>query len=552
MEELQKLFVELASLFGYEYDDSFFDYLKSISIPNVTTCGKEIKVGDGGWSCEECSLKVNTIYCNDCFIKENHLNHKIYYDPNPDGFCDCGDNSMLKPEGFCDKHKGEYNNINDLMDYIKSSINEKLLDNINNIFNKIFNLFIDKIKFLYENNNNDEDEEEEANDDEIYKMFEDLEIFIKKLYENNLSLFYYFILKFTENFPYETNHKCFNYDDNRNLITLIEKNKDEKHLCTCPFMQVMIYTLKKRKNKQNHGEFFNLFFHTYKNKIITSLSYLNCFSELFYTENLKAFIEMEFLFITENLSLIVSEEHNLPFLEKCFEDVYCVCVYFLKQKEYEKLYLIIRRFYFLFRDLLNSKIIHKIDSCVNLMNILINICCLPNNENVFENKRKFNVFQNIRYKANLANVEIYCLYTTVCLIHIINFENKEVVNSIFNVIFEKLHKFKKYKVSLPGKIFSPHIVIIKCYSLLLNRFCFYYSIKHKCDLLESFTHFLDIFPQYKELNIFIFKELISFFGFIISQNFDFFESCYGKYMNLFFEDYFNINLIYIKCDITLM
>ena len=56
METLENYFAELASLFGYKYDDLFFDYLKSISVPNSTACGKEIIEGDGGWSCEDCSL----------------------------------------------------------------------------------------------------------------------------------------------------------------------------------------------------------------------------------------------------------------------------------------------------------------------------------------------------------------------------------------------------------------------------------------------------------------------------------------------------------------
>ena len=33
MEKLDANLSELASLFGYKYDDSFFEYLKSISVP---------------------------------------------------------------------------------------------------------------------------------------------------------------------------------------------------------------------------------------------------------------------------------------------------------------------------------------------------------------------------------------------------------------------------------------------------------------------------------------------------------------------------------------
>ena len=238
MEALNQYLIQIASLFGYKYDDSFFDYLKSISTPNLTVCGKEIKEGDGGWKCEDCEI-YNSIYCNECFVKEKHIGHKTYFNPAVTGFCDCGVNTVIKPKGFCDKHKGDFENMNDLMDYIKSSINDKFLNDINNIFNNIFLLFIEKIKNL--NDIGYEGKKEEDYDDEIYKMIETLEIFGNKLYINNLSLFYLFTLKFNENFPYETNHQCFYFDENKNLISFIKKDKEIKHTCICPFMQIIIY-----------------------------------------------------------------------------------------------------------------------------------------------------------------------------------------------------------------------------------------------------------------------------------------------------------------------
>ena len=249
-------FLELASLFGYKYDDTFFDYLKSISIQNTGICGKLIEENDGGWKCKDCELQNSSLYCIDCFIKQKHLGHDIYFYPSVGGgICDCGDNLVIKPEGFCDKHKGDFTNMKDLMDFIKSSIDEKLLDNINNIFNKIILLFIDRIKNL----ENDKEEEDVDDGDEIYKMFDSLEIFIDKIYKNNLSLFYFFTLKFTENFPYETNHKCFSYDENKNLVIFIKEDIEKKHNCICPFIQMVIYVLMKRKTKQDSSIIFQFF-----------------------------------------------------------------------------------------------------------------------------------------------------------------------------------------------------------------------------------------------------------------------------------------------------
>ena len=549
MEILQQFFIELASLFGYKYDDSFFCYLKSISVPNTTTCGKEIKRGDGGWKCKDCELETFSIYCNECFIKEKHLGHKIFFNPGAHGFCDCGVNLVLKPEGFCPKHKGDYNNMNDLMNFIKLSINEKLLNDINDIFNKIILLFINKIKLLIEKD--EEEEEDEEKDNELYKMLDELEIFGNKLYNNNLGLFYLFTLKFTENFPYDTNHKCFKYDENKNLLTFIKKDDEKKHTCICPFMQVMIYTLMKRKTKQDSSSFFNLFIQTYKNKIITSLCFLNCFSEMFFNDNLKYFRGMGFQLVGEKISIILYKEQNIPFFEECFLDIYLVCDFFLIHKYYEKMQSIYIRFYQILKYLPCKTVIDQMNSNKNMMKIIIDICCLPNNVNEFQNKIKFEKFQYDGFEHNLLIVELYSLLTIISLIHIIDFDDVDLMNFIFNVIFEKINKFRKYKDNLNDKKFSPHLITIKCYSILLNRYCFNYSIKNDCDLFDSFNHFLILFPQAKELNIFIFKELINFFGFIISQMYSFFIY-YGDNMISYHITYFKMKFISIKCDITLM
>ena len=324
MEALENLFGELSSLFGCKYDDSFFDYLKSISVPNNSICTKEIKVGEGSWKCEDCEFKNTIVYCNDCFIKDKHIGHKAYFDASGCGFCDCGIKSAMKAEGFCDKHKGEIDNMKDLIDFIKLSINDKIYKNINDIFDKIIMIFIEKNKEFVDKHKEEVIEEQ----NELYKMFDYLEIFLDKLYKSNLSLFYFFTLKFTENYPYETHHKCFNYDENTKLITFIEKDDDEKHICICPFMQVMIYMLMNRNSNQNTLTFFSYFIQTYKNKMITSLCFLNSFCELFFDDNLKSFRNMEFQLIYESLSILVCQEQNIKYLEYFFEDVFYICMFF--------------------------------------------------------------------------------------------------------------------------------------------------------------------------------------------------------------------------------
>ena len=85
MKQLSFYFSELALLFVHNYDVLFFAYLKEKSIPNTTTCGKGIKKGDGGWTCKDCEL-TSSILCNDCFVKEKHIGHEVYFNPSGWGF----------------------------------------------------------------------------------------------------------------------------------------------------------------------------------------------------------------------------------------------------------------------------------------------------------------------------------------------------------------------------------------------------------------------------------------------------------------------------------
>ena len=119
------------------------------------------------------------------------------------------------------------------------------------------------------------------NENDLFNMIDEFTFFISNLYESNLGLFYFVTLKFTENFLFETNHKCFNYNEKDNKITIIKENQNENHICICPFFQVLISVLLTKKTKHDIESFFTLFIQNYKNKLITTLSFLNSFPFLF-------------------------------------------------------------------------------------------------------------------------------------------------------------------------------------------------------------------------------------------------------------------------------
>ena len=551
MEKINLYLNEIAKLFGYEYNELFFSYLKSISQPNNQVCNKCIPNGEGGWKCLDCEIDSLSLICNVCFSKskDKHKGHKISFDPSNNGYCDCGDPNVILEEAFCPDHKGPFTNEKDLMNYIKNSFDEKLLFSIDNILNNIFNMLIEKINNLY---NKCYDNQQQKNDEEgeLFNMIDILISFCSNLYINNLGLFYFVTLKFTENFPFETNHKCFKYKEDESLIIMIKENQFEKHNCICPFFQILINVLMTRKTIHDSENFFSLFIQNYKNKLITSLSFLHTFTQLFSNDNLTIFRGMGYQLLSDQLSELVYEEKNIKFLENFYIEIYNKAKEYLDLKNYINAEQVFSKLYEIIIYLPKLKIIDKIKSNFSIFNIIIDTICLINNLNVFENKIKFTIYQRDGYLYNLYNCDLNCLITAVLICELFDFNNLNLVKLLFNKLILQLKDDKKYKESLPDKIFSPHIINIRIYSIFLNRFCFNYSIKNNVDLLNSFQYFQNLLPESKEINSFLFKELISYFGFIISQKYSFF-SYFGNGMEMYYSNYFS-SRIYINCDITLM
>ena len=563
MEKLKQNIDGIAKVFGYEYNDSFFSYLKSISKENKQVCNRHVAKGEGGWKCKDCELDSLILICNDCFnkSKEFHKGHRIIFNPNSSGYCDCGDPNILIKEGFCPDHRGTIDNQKDLINFIKESIDENILNKINPLLDDIFLLLIEKINILSkvqddEKEKEEEEEEEEKNEEkeiikkELFSMIEEFISFCSNLYKNNLGLFYFVTLKFTENYPFETNHKCFKYDEEENSIIIIKENPSEKHKCICPFFQLLIYILIASKTEFNKDTFFTLFIQNYKNKLITSISFLHSFVYLHENDNLSIFRGMGYQLLSDQLSNLVLSEKNQYFMENLLGEIYDKYKYYLDSKMNENAYELIFNLYKIVEYLPKLSLIDTICSNLTLKCHIIDIFCLLNNINTFENNLKFDKFQREGYLYGLLNCEIYSMLTMLLISNLIDFNNLETVKYIFNKIISKIKEYKTYKENLESKTFSPHIICIKCYSIFLNRFCFNYSIKNNCDLLDSFNYFQSVIPESKEINLFLFKELINLFGFLIAQKYSFF-SYYGEGMKLFYLNYFS-NRILIYIDITLM
>ena len=88
MGKINQYLNNIAKDLGYEFNDLFFSYLKSISKPNNQVCNKRIPQGEGGWKCLDCEIDSQSIICNYCFSKskEKHKGHKILFSPRYCGY----------------------------------------------------------------------------------------------------------------------------------------------------------------------------------------------------------------------------------------------------------------------------------------------------------------------------------------------------------------------------------------------------------------------------------------------------------------------------------
>lgn len=57
------------------------------------------------FTCIDCAIdKESHLICEQCFKRTDHKSHKVQYSNDYVGTCDCGDTSVIKPQGCCKLH----------------------------------------------------------------------------------------------------------------------------------------------------------------------------------------------------------------------------------------------------------------------------------------------------------------------------------------------------------------------------------------------------------------------------------------------------------------
>ena len=132
----------------------------------------------------------------------------------------------------------------------------------------------------------------------------------------------------------------------------------------------------------------------------------------------------------------------------------------------------------------------------------------------------------------------------------INWNELSYSEEIFKYLIYKIMNEEKEGIKqLKENEFSFHLCLYRCFGLLINYFCFNYSIKNNCTLMKSIEYFKNFFDSKEEIELFVDKLIKNFFmllGFIGGINNNYFN--YYEYMINYPLNYINKN-IFIKIDI---
>uniref|UniRef100_A0A5S6QS61 E3 ubiquitin-protein ligase n=1 Tax=Trichuris muris TaxID=70415 RepID=A0A5S6QS61_TRIMR len=88
---------------GGEDPDKFRQNLRLLN--NSPACGLVWMPGFIAYRCRTCGLNPSMSLCSECFLSGCHEGHDFnMFRSRTGGACDCGDSSVIKPEGFCSRH----------------------------------------------------------------------------------------------------------------------------------------------------------------------------------------------------------------------------------------------------------------------------------------------------------------------------------------------------------------------------------------------------------------------------------------------------------------
>ena len=527
----EKLF-QLYKIFGLNSKEELQNYLKKINLNTNEVCSKFID-NQGVWICKDCEKTSNSIICMECYEngKELHKNHKVYFKTLSSGSCDCGNPDFWKPSGFCKKHIGIFNNEKDINNYIGKIFNNEKLDLINNCLNEIFDMYFSYFIYLENNRNNYN----------VYykkKYIEEFLDFLNILMQNNRALLHIIANKFLTNYKnYTTTHNCLNINDN--IIDLID-SKNKEHICCCIFLKNLMSIWDEEINNKN---FLYNFLPNYKLKKYFGIIYITIYNILIANNANDLFYFSSQIFSEELTNLLVQYP---GFIIDMFDYIYKEGVNSLNNNNLEKYKKIVSQFYHDILCFMRQNSAKKIAYNVEIFKKLIDIMNLFQNFNSFIPTNANSKFQFEGYCHNMIKIEVHILTIFSILCSLLNFDNNFQINKIFVYFSETI--LNKY--FLNENQYSFHNILIRGFTIFLNKYCFSYSIKNNCDLFESLNIIIKQIKLYEFLCEIIIKETFKTMAFIHSIKFSFWNK-YGENMEMYYNNFYNYYIYYLT-DIVII
>ena len=535
LSEITKEYENFSKIFEIPIKDkkALLTKLKKMEIPNNQVCAKVFNK-QGAVFCEECSQFNNSLICMECYehSKELHKNHTLSFKNVISGCCDCGNPEFWKPSGFCNLHSGIFSNDKEINDFIKSNFSDDIINKINIWIDNIINMLTPYFLLC-------EKEMNIINNQVLNDIMKSFTGFLNEIFESNSALIHLFSFKFLKNYPYMTIHDCILNKNDENLEIVYSQQKE--HICQCSFFKILLSVWTDKIECEN---LLYLFLQNYRIKIELGLNYIAIYNILIHN-NAKNLFSFACQVFTSDFMINVIK--NPVFIVNMFSTAYeeLVIILSLKDKKWNEYLEKIKRLDFDINYLIKPTTVKLISSHTDIYKNLINLMALFHNTNCFIVS---SAFVREGYSQDLMEIEYYILDLFSIITCCLDFEDLNQAKDLFFYIGSKF-SIQRYQV-LKNNSFSFHIVLIRAFSMLLNRFCFCYSINNKCTMFDALKIAVEFIPNHKKVFAILIQETMKFFGFILSIECNFWVY-YGENMKKYVWNYFDY-FIFHQCDFNLI
>ena len=556
------------------FDESLI-HLQKTSIPNKCVCAAVVE-DIPGWHCVDCSKYSNSLYCNNCYInsKDLHKNHKVVYIYDSKGICSCGDPDALNT--YCHEHSGPFVEKKEIDDYILKSFGKILEKNLRAFFDEFFLEFskylalIEKCEVFVEETFNEKfkgnmskDLRDEKSDiaflkTNFGKVFENLILFLRLITKKNLAMLHLIAQYFTKNNfnainiedEFKTNHDCIEINKNE-IKVFFDSDKTGSHKCKCPFFRLFLSNYRnniKLSEEEDEKEFFLSFAHDLPSRYIFCVIYFFLFNQVLYNNNSIVINTKSQFYLEDVIELIATET---SFIEDSINVLYNYI-----QKLMKKFYtqqqtalkdgtmgLISSHIINLIKDLKyfsKSKIRSLIGEKLSYFKKIIDIICLFHNMYEYLTIVPHPDFQDKSPKRALFIIENSCIKIPGLVNCFLDLDKIEMLKEFYKYIIYKILNQKKEGIKqLEIDEFSYFLILYRIFSNFINCFCFNYSFKNNCTILESINifkkNFFESQDEIEDCVHIILKDYFKFFGFLYGIKNNFFN--YYDRPNLYFEYY---------------